>query len=158
VGTQSTQGEEILMPIRLTAVALCASAILLGQASLAGTASGQEAKAAPKPGLKALVPTQWWCEVSAQAASGVALTGEEQNHPFFISQIIMIPHPVRTTEDDVAHRCRSSFVVQFGARFDVITARAFYAVTADEASHDRLLDMNVGARRDHTKEFHMSEP
>jgi hypothetical protein len=146
------------MPIRLTAMALYASAALLGQASLAGTAHGQQEKAPPKPVLKALVPTQWWCEVSTQAASGAVLTGEEKNHPFFMSQIIAIPRPVRTTEDDVAHRCRASFVVQFGTRFDVITARAYSALTPDEASHDRLLDMNVGARRDHTKEFHMSEP
>jgi hypothetical protein len=146
------------MPIRLSAIALCASAVLLAQASIAGTADGQQDKAPPKPMPKAPFPTQWWCELSAQPASGVVLTVEEKNQPFFMSQIITIPHPPRTTEDDVAHRCRVSFVAQFGTRFDVITARAYSALTPDEASHDRLLDMNLGPRRGHTKEFHMSEP
>jgi hypothetical protein len=146
------------MPIRLTAMVFCASALFLGQASIADTAYGQQEKPAPKPVPKAPGPTQWWCEVSAQAASGVMLTGDEQNHPFFMSQIITIPRPVRTTDDDIEHRCRASFLVQFGTRFDVITARAYSATTPDEADHDRLLDMSMGARRDHTKEFRMSEP
>jgi hypothetical protein len=146
------------MPIRLTAIALCACALLLGQASVAGTAYGQQEKARPKAVPKAPFPTLWWCELSAQPASGAVLTVDEKKQPFFMSQIITIPHPPRTTEDDVAHRCRMSFVAQFGTRFDVITARAYSALTPDEASHDRALDMSLGPRRGHTREFHMSEP
>jgi hypothetical protein len=146
------------MAIRLTALAFCASALFLAQASIADTAHGQQEKAPPKPVPKAPPPTQWWCELSAQPASGVLLTAEEKDHPFFISQVITIPRPLRTTEDDIERRCRVSFAAQFGTRFDVITARAYFAITSDEADHDRLLDMGMGVRHGHTKEFRMSEP
>jgi hypothetical protein len=143
--------------IRLTAIAGLACALFLTQASITDTAYGQ-AQPKPKPVPKAPGATQWWCEVSAQPASGVVLTQEERDHTFFISQIITVAHPIRTTEEEIQRRCRTSFQVQFGTRFDVITARVYFAATPDEADNDRHLDMSIGVRRNHTRDFRMPQP
>ena len=110
--------------------------------------------AAPKPVPR---PMQWWCEVYAQPASSVTLTQEEKDHDSFFSQIFERPRPARDDEESIERRCRTSFEVQFGGRWTLVTARAMSAGTVEQAVSDRVSDENNSVRRGRTRDFRMPE-
>jgi hypothetical protein len=109
----------------------------------------------PPPVVRA--PVQWWCEVYAQPASSVILNEDEKDHNFFFSQIFPRSHPARDDVETVERRCRTSFEVQFGARWTLVSARAMSAPNVDEATSDRVSDRNISMRRGHTRDFRMPE-
>jgi len=118
-------------------------------------AQGQQPPPPPQPRARPLL--QWWCEVYAQPASSVTLTQEERDHDFFFSQIFTRDHPARDDEETIERRCRTSFEVQFGGRWTLVTARAMSAATLDDAISDRVSDQNNSVRRGHTRDFRMPE-
>lgn len=114
---------------------------------------------APPVGVQKPVPhaMQWWCEVYAQPASSVTLTQEEKDHDSFFSQIFERPRPARDDEESIERRCRTSFEVQFGGRWTLVTARAMSAGTVEQAVSDRVSDENNSVRRGRTRDFRMPE-
>lgn len=110
--------------------------------------------AVQKPAPRAM---QWWCEVYAQPATSAALTQDERDHDFFVSQIFERTHSSRDDEDTVERRCRTSFEVQFGARWTLVTARAMSAANHEDAVSERVSDENNSVRRGRTRDFRMPE-
>lgn len=148
------------------AATIVAGAVFVASCAIARPATAQQqAPAAPPPGQpkappapKAAPTTYWWCEVSSQPAAGVQLTQDEKDHLYFVSQVIGIRHSLRSTEDDLRRHCRATFEVQFGTKLDVITANVYKALSPDEADNDRRLDMSIGDRLNHSRDFRMSAP
>jgi hypothetical protein len=116
-------------------------------------------KPAPPPAVQKPAPRamQWWCEVYAQPATSATLTPDERDHDYFFSQIFERSHPTRDDEDNIERRCRTSFEVQFGARWTLVTARAMSAPNHDDAESDRVSDENNPVRRGRTRDFRMPE-
>ena len=114
---------------------------------------------APPVGVQKPVPhaMQWWCEVYAQPASSASLTQDERDHDWFFSQIFERSHPARDDADAIERRCRTSFEVQFGGRWTLVTARAMSAGSRDDAASARVLDENNSIRRGRTRDFRMPE-
>jgi hypothetical protein len=114
---------------------------------------------APPVGVQKPVPRpkQWWCEVYAQPASSASLTQDERDHDFFFSQVFEKTHPTREDEDMIERRCRTSFEVQFGTRWTLVTARALSAAKRDEAVSERVTDENNPVRRGRTRDFRIPE-
>jgi hypothetical protein len=118
----------------------------------------QPPPAVPKPPPAPVPrPRQWWCEVYAQPASSVALSDDEKSHDSFFSQIFERTRPARDDEESIERRCRTSFEVQFGGRWTLVTARAMSAGTIEEAVSDRVSDENNSVRRGRTRDFRMPE-
>lgn len=130
---------------------------VLIQALIIGAALGVAAAAPAQAQHGRGAPKQWWCEAYAQPASGSGLTQEEAKNGFFFSQIIERPRPRRDEAEQLERRCRTSFEVQFGGQWTLVTARAYSAGTADAATSARLADMNDPTRRGHTRVFHMAQ-
>jgi hypothetical protein len=116
-------------------------------------------KPAPPVGVQKPVPRamQWWCEVYAQPATSAALTQDERDHDYFFSQIFERTRSLRDDEDTIARRCRTSFEVQFGARWTLVTARAMSATNHEDAVTFRVSDENNPVRRGRTRDFRMPE-
>lgn len=116
-------------------------------------------KPAPPVGVQKPVPRamQWWCEVYAQPASSATLTQDERDHDYFFSQIFERTHSSRDDEETIERRCRTSFEVQFGARWTLVTARAMSAPNHEDAISDRVSDENNPVRRGRTRDFRMPE-
>jgi hypothetical protein len=128
------------------------------------SAHAAHAQGQPPPGPPNAVPPkpiprplQWWCEVYAQPASSATLTQDERGHDYFFSQIFEKPHPQRDDEDTVERRCRTSFEVQFGGRWTLVSARAMSAPSRDRAESDRTTDENNPVDRGRTRDFRMPE-
>ena len=135
--------------------AVVAIALISIVAAMPSRVAAQQARP-PKP-AQILSPLQWWCEVYAQVAPGAVLTPAEKGRNVFFSQVFPLDRRNRDDEDNVERRCRASFEVQFGGRFTLVTARAFSAVTPDEADAERRSDMNNSVRVGHTREFRIPE-
>jgi hypothetical protein len=102
-------------------------------------------------------PMHWWCEVYAQPASSAVLTKDERDHDYFFSQVFERPRSSRDDEDTIERRCRTSFEVQFGARWTLVTASAMSAPNHDDAISGRVSDENNPVRRGRTRDFRMPE-
>jgi len=122
-------------------------------------AQDQPPKPGPPVGVQKPVPRamQWWCEVYAQPASSATLTQDERDHDFFFSQVFEKSHSSRDDEDTIERRCRTSFEVQFGGRWTLVTARAMSAQHREDAVSDRVSDENNPVRRGRTRDFRMPE-
>lgn len=157
-GVIPLRGSQLPMHIRTLLTATIAGlACVLSAHDL--RAQDQPPKPAPQVGVQKPVPRamQWWCEVYAQPASSATLTQDERDHGFFFSQVFEKSHSSRDDEDTIERRCRTSFEVQFGARWTLVTARAMSAQNREDAVSDRVSDENNPVRRGRTRDFRMPE-
>ena len=145
------------MRIRFAAAAVMGVVCLVS--AHAAHAQGQPQPQPAAPGVQKPVPRtkQWWCEVFAQPASSATLTQDERDHDYFFSQIFEKTHPTREDEDLIERRCRTSFEVQFGSRWTLVSARALSAGNRDEAVSERVTDENNPVRRGRTRDFRIPE-
>jgi hypothetical protein len=148
---------ELSMQNRVLFMAAILGAVCAMSAPKEGRAQGQPQTPPPPPRPVIRAPVQWWCEVYAQPASSVTLNQDEKDRNFFFSQIFARSHPARGDDETIERRCRTSFEVQFGGRWTLVTARAMSAPTLDEAISDRVSDQNNSVRRGHTRDFRMPE-
>lgn len=142
--------------MRMRASAAAVAIALISIAAVPASRAAAQQVRPPAP-VRILPPLQWWCEVYAQVAPGVVLNPAEKDRNIFFSQVFALDRRSRDDEDNVERRCRTSFEVQFGGRFTLVTARAFSAGTPDEADADRHSDMNTSVRVGHTREFRIPE-